>query len=116
MPHFEHVVSQALKGAHAITATHEDGIDMEVVLSALTERSQVNEVFGEDMTFAIRCLMCVQGGPNLRNAVAHGHAGTDECDSPAGLYTRWFLLRLIVRQYQIRSSEASSPSTEVAAP
>lgn len=116
MPQFEHVVRQALKGAHAITATHEDGIDMEVALAALTERSQMNEVFGEDMTFAIRCLMCVQGGPNLRNAVAHGHAGTDECDSPAGLYTWWFLLRLIVRQYQIRASEASSPSTELAAP
>jgi len=116
MPQFEHVVRQVLKGAQAITATHEDGIDMEVALSALMERSQMNEVFGEDMTFAIRCLMCVQGGPNLRNAVAHGHAGTDECDSPAGLYTWWFLLRLIVRQYQIRASEASSPSTEVAAP
>ena len=71
MPQFEHVVRQALKGAQAITATHEDGIDMEVALSALTERSQMNEVFGEDMTFAIRCLMCVQGAPNLRNAVAH---------------------------------------------
>lgn len=111
MPQFEHVVRQVLKGAQAITATHEDGIDMEVALSALTERLQMSEVFGEDMTFAIRCLMCVQGGPNLRNAVAHGHAGTDECESPAGLYTWWFLLRMIVRQYQIRASAAGSPST-----
>ena len=115
MPQFEHVVRQVLKGAQAITATHEDGIDMEVALSKLTERSQMSEVFGEDMTFAIRCLMCVQGGPNLRNAVAHGHAGTDECESPAGLYTWWFLLRLIVRQNQIRASAASSPSTAAVA-
>lgn len=106
MPQFEHIVRQCLKAAQAITATHEDGIDMEVALSALTERPQMVEVFGEDMTFAIRCLMCVQGGPNLRNAVAHGHAGTDECDSPAGLYTWWFVLRLIVEQYRIRPGEA----------
>lgn len=107
MPQFEHIVRQCLKVAQAITATHEDGIDMEVALSALTDRPQMVEVFGEDMTFAIRCLMCVQGGPNLRNAVAHGHAGTDECDSPAGLYTWWFVLRLIVKQYRIRASQAA---------
>lgn len=107
MPQFEHIVRQCLKAAQAITATHEDGIDMEVALSALTERPQMVEVFGEDMTFAIRCLMCVQGGPNLRNVVAHGHAGTDECDSPAGLYTWWFVLRLIVKQYRIRAGEAA---------
>lgn len=116
MPQFEHIVRQLLKGAQAITATHEDGIDMEVALSALTERPQMMEVFGEDMTFAIRCLMCVQGGPNLRNAVAHGHAGPDECDSPAGLYTWWFVLRLVVRQYRLRASEAAHASaTNVAA-
>ncbi|GAA0432161.1 hypothetical protein GCM10009094_40910 [Massilia aurea] len=114
MPQFEHVVRQALKGAQTITATHEDGIDMEVALSALTERSQMSEVFGEDMTFAIRCLMCVQGGPNLRNAVAHGHAGAEECESPAGLYTWWFLLRLVVRQYQIRASAPSAPPVDAA--
>jgi hypothetical protein len=63
MPQFEHVVRQVLKGAQAITATHDNGIDMELALSTLTERSQMSEVFGEGMTFAIRCLMCVQGGP-----------------------------------------------------
>ena len=115
MPQFEHLVRQVLKGAQAITATHEDGIDMEVALTALTERPQMSEVFGEDMTFAIRCLMCVQGGPNLRNAVAHGHAGTDECNSPAGLYVWWFLLRLVVRQYQIRADTANPQSTDAAA-
>ena len=112
MPQFEHLVRQLLKGAQALTATHEDGIDMEVALSALTERTQMTEVFGEDMTFAIRCLMCVQGGPNLRNAVAHGHAGPDECNSPAGLYIWWFLLRLVVRQYRIRAGEANAPATD----
>jgi hypothetical protein len=110
MPQFEHIVRQCLKTAQAITATHEDGIDMEVALSALTERPQMVEVFGEDMTFAIRCLMCIQGGPNLRNAVAHGHAGTDECVSAAGLYTWWFVLRLIVTQYRNRASGVTDPT------
>lgn len=114
MPQFEFLVRQLLKNAQAITATHEDGIDMEVALSALTERPQMIEVFGEDMTFAIRSLMCVQGGPNMRNAVAHGHAGSEECNSPAGLYIWWFVLRLVVRQYQIRADEASASPVEPA--
>jgi hypothetical protein len=99
VPQFEHMVRVALKDAGAHTTTHEDGIDMEIGLSALIEKPQMLEVFGEDLTFTIRVLMCSQEGPNFRNAIAHGLADSALCQSPYGVFVWWLLLRLVTQGF-----------------
>lgn len=107
MPQFEHIVREQLKLAGVVTTTHdEEGLDMEIGLSSLAKRGEMVDKFGPDLTFAIRSLMCEQVGPNLRNAVAHGQADSALCNSPYGLYTWWFVLRMLVTQFRIRVQQS----------
>lgn len=100
VPQFEHMVRMALKEAGSHTTTHDsDGIDMETGLSTLIDRPQMVEVFGEDVTFTIRAIMCDQEGPNLRNAVAHGLANSALCNGMHGVYAWWLVLRLVTQSF-----------------
>lgn len=112
MPQFEHMVRIALQDAGAHTTTHDtDGLDMEAGLSTLVQRPQMVEVFGEDLTFTIRSIMCEQEGPNLRNAVAHGMADSSLCEGMHGIYAWWLILRLIVESFMAgrRRAQAHAP-------
>jgi hypothetical protein len=110
MPQFEHIVREVLKVAGALTTTHDpqDGLDMEIGLSRLTERPEMVTVFGEDLAFAIRAMMCVEPGPNLRNVVAHGLADSELCQGPYARYTWWLVLRVIVEQFRVRWAMAGT--------
>jgi hypothetical protein len=110
MPQFEHMVREVLKVAGALTTTHDpkDGLDMEIGLSRLTERPEMVTVFGEDLAFAIRAMMCVEPGPNLRNVVAHGMADSELCQGPYARYTWWLILRVIVKQFRVRWAMAGT--------
>lgn len=107
LPQFEHLVREQLKIADALTTTHtpEDGLDMEIGLSRLTERAEMVEVFGEDRTFAIRALMCVEPGPNLRNVIAHGLADSECFQGPHARYVWRFILRMLVREFRVRCEQ-----------
>lgn len=121
VPQFEHMVRVVLQDAGAHTTTHDaDGLDMEAGLSTLVQRPQMIEVFGEDLTFTIRSIMCEQEGPNLRNAVAHGMADSSLCEGMHGIYAWWMILRLIVSSFMAdqrdaqpdAAPEAPSPTEE----
>jgi hypothetical protein len=107
LPQFEHLIREELKVANALTTTHtpQDGLDMEIGLSSLTERPEMIEVFGEDRTFAIRALMCVEPGPNLRNMIAHGLADSECFQGPHARYVWWFILRMVVREFRVRCEQ-----------
>jgi hypothetical protein len=107
VPQFENIVRAVLKSAGAITArTDTQGITMEVGLSTLIDDAKMVDTFGEDLTFGIRALMCSQVGPNYRNDIAHGLADSDSCNTLAGLYTWWFILKLVFTQWY----EAAQPT------
>jgi hypothetical protein len=115
VPQFEHLVRMALKQAGALTTTHDkDGLDMEVGLSSLVELPQMAEVFGEDLTFAIRALMCEQTGPNLRNAVAHGLGDDSLYRSPPAIYAWWLILGMVVQKYLVRRIGMEPGAADVA--
>jgi hypothetical protein len=113
LPQFEHMVRVVLKEAGALTTHHENGIDMELGLSRLTELPEMATAFGEDLTFTLRALMCVADGPNLRNKIAHGLVGSAQCNSGYGLYVWWLILRLVAHSYilMIRSEQANATSS-----
>lgn len=96
MPQFEHVVRHVLKGADAFTTHHDkEGLDLEIGLSSLVERPEMELEFGYGTTLAIVALMCDKSGPNLRNDVAHGLATQDLCESAHALYAWWMILQLV---------------------
>jgi hypothetical protein len=112
IPQFEHMVRITLKEAGALTTSRQDGIEQELGLSSLIELREMNDCFGDALTFTIRSLMCKPIGPNLRNQVAHGLAGTALCHSGYGVYAWWLILALVTEGYHImmRAYEASNPA------
>lgn len=111
IPQFEHMVRMVLKDAGAYTTTRQDGIEMELGLSALVDLPEMKERFGEHLTFTIRSLMCKPLGPNLRNQVAHGLADYDLCASGYGVYAWWLILTLVVEGFHMlqRVERANHP-------
>jgi len=112
MPQFEHMVRIVLKEAGAQTTSRQEGIEMELGLSALVDLPEMVLRFGEPLTFTIRALMCTPLGPNLRNQVAHGLAGANLCNSGSGVYAWWLILALVVEGYHMmhRAEEANNPA------
>lgn len=115
IPQFEHMVRMVLKEAGAQTTSRQEGIEMELGLSALVDLPEMARCFGEPLTFTIRALMCKPLGPNLRNQVAHGLAGSNLCNSGYGVYAWWLILALVVEGYHMmhRAEKAKNPADAV---
>ncbi|MEJ1229854.1 MAG: DUF4209 domain-containing protein [Galbitalea sp.] len=97
VPQVENLVRFHLNQAGVATTridplTH---VESEVGLSALMELDEVLPIFGEDVVFEIRALMCGPIGPNLRNEVAHGLVSDSMAASVHSLYVWWFCFRLV---------------------
>lgn len=100
VPQIEHLVRYHLKQAGAKTTTLSiDGIENENGLSTLMELPEVQQVFGEDMSFEIRSLFCDAFGPNLRNEIAHGLLDANDCYSIYSIYAWWFTLKLVFNTF-----------------
>ncbi|MDI6024055.1 DUF4209 domain-containing protein [Leucobacter sp. UT-8R-CII-1-4] len=76
-----------------------DGNENEVGLSGLMENERVIDIFGEDIVFELRALLCGPIGPNLRNEVAHGLIGDTVFSSGVSVYLWWFTLKLVFMPY-----------------
>lgn len=107
VPQIENLVREQLHihGIRTITLD-KDGIEVEVGLSTLVEKPEFTQIFGEDIAFEIRALMCESTGSNLRNNVAHGLLNENEMQSAASIYFWWFCFKLVYMQY-ITASESS---------
>lgn len=100
VPQVESLVRYHLKQA-GVKTTHLDlhGIETENGLSTLVELKEFGEIFGEDFSFEVSALFCDQFGPNLRNELAHGLLGYDECQSVHAIYAWWLLLRVVFNTF-----------------
>ncbi|WP_410594063.1 DUF4209 domain-containing protein, partial [Bacillus sp. SIMBA_074] len=93
-----------------------EGTENEVGLSALMENERVVDIFGEDVAFELRALLCGPIGPNLRNEVAHGLIGDSVFSSSAAVYLWWLTLKLVFMPYwnalhDVDAAEAREPAT-----
>jgi hypothetical protein len=96
IPQIEHMVRIHLKQAGAATTTlDKEGIESENGLSTLMALSEVEAIFGKDLVFELKALLCDAFGPNLRNELAHGLLDDSDCRSPAAIYAWWLGLKLV---------------------
>jgi hypothetical protein len=95
LPQIENLVRVHLANSGVATSRIDRGIEQELGLSALMDKPEAEEVFGEDTAFELRALLCGPIGPNLRNEIAHGLADNDVINSMTGFYLWWFALRLV---------------------
>lgn len=100
VPQIEHLARFLLKAnAEKTTTVDEGGIEHEVGLSTLAESSVFGRIFGEDLSFEIRALLCDQFGPNLRNEIAHGLIDDTTCYTPSMVYVWHLGMRLVLISY-----------------
>ena len=97
VPQIENMVRVHFKEAGVSTSTlAPDGVETENGLSTLVQCPEAVEVFGEDLLFELKYLLCSSFYSNIRNKVAHGLLSHDDCYSEALLYCWWLSLRLVV--------------------
>lgn len=100
VPAIEALVRLHLANAGERTsAISADGNENEIGLSALMENERVVDIFGEDVAFELRALLCGPIGPNLRNEVAHGLIGDAVFSSGVSVYLWWLTLKLVFMPY-----------------
>lgn len=96
VPQLEQVVRIMLRRHDVHTLyVDEHGVESEKSLNALLDMTQTDEIFGAGMVMEMRAMLVVQGGPNLRNDVAHGLLDDVSAWSYSALYMWWFCLRLV---------------------
>lgn len=100
VPQIEHLVRYHLK-ARGVKTTNLDinGIENENGLSTLIDLPEVKEIFGENIVFELKALLCDAFGPNLRNEVAHGLLDYEECSSVYSVYAWWVCLKLVFNTF-----------------
>jgi len=100
VPAIEALVRLHLANAGERTsAISADGNENEIGLSALMENERVVDIFGEDVAFELRALLCGPIGSNLRNEVAHGLIGDAVLSSGVSVYLWWLTLKLVFMPY-----------------
>ena len=100
VPQIEHMVRFHLKQAQVKTTNLDsNGIETENSLNTLMELSETQEIFGENLCFEIKALFCDPFGANLRNELAHGLLGDDECQSDYAIYAWWLGMKLVFNTF-----------------
>lgn len=97
VPQLEQVVRVMLRRHDVHTLfVDEHGVESEKSLNALLDMTETEEVFGAGMVMEMKAMLVVQGGPNLRNDVAHGLLDDNSAWSYSALYMWWFCLRVVM--------------------
>jgi len=100
IPQIEHLVRIHLKQIGVKTSTLDsNGIETEKGLSTLMEKPEVDKIFGEDLAFELKALLCSPYGPNLRNELAHGLLDYNESQSNYSIYTWWLGLKIVFNTF-----------------
>lgn len=100
IPQIENMVRYQLRLANVKTSgIDKDGIENENGLSTLVKNPEFDILFGKDLGFEIKTLLCNSFGPNLRNNVAHGLLDMNQMQSHSVIYFWWFCLRLVYIEY-----------------
>ena len=100
IPQIENMIRWHLKTNDIDTIHHDqNGIDSEFGLGKLLEIDGVEQIFGKDLVFEFRALLCDPLGPNLRNGIAHGLFDINIFQSHYSIYTWWLLFGVIFRYH-----------------
>lgn len=96
VPQLEQVVRVMLKGRDVFTLfVDEHGVESEKSLNALLDMTETEDIFGAGIVMEMKAMLIVQGGPNLRDDIAHGLLDDNSAWSYSALYLWWFCLRLV---------------------
>lgn len=112
VPQIEHMVRMALKQEGVKTTTLDgNGIENESGMSTLMDAPEADKVFGENLAFEFRALLCDSHGPNLRNTIAHGLLDDDVGQSVYVVYAWWLALKLVFNSFWVANRKNKQGET-----
>ena len=95
VPQVENAVRVLLLGSGTIPSTlTDDMVQQEWGLGRMLDQDVLGDILGKDAVHAFKRLLVVQGGPNLRNRLAHGMLEPNELKTSPVLYLWWLVLKL----------------------
>jgi hypothetical protein len=97
IPQVEESIRHVLRNRGIVTSKLDSKlVQEERLLGTLLAMPETIQVFGECAVFELRGILCEKLGFDLRNRLAHGFLGTDECFGVDVLNAWWLILRLCV--------------------
>ncbi len=100
VPQVENIVRIELKKLNVSTSTiGTDGEETENGLSTLLALPEADKLGDKSFVFELRTLLCEHTHANFRNNVAHGLLNYEECNSVVGVYTWWFISKMIFNSF-----------------
>jgi len=95
VPQIEESIRYVLKSNGFITSNlHSDLTQNEKLSGTLLSRPETIDIFGEDLVFELRGLLCENSCYAFRNRLAHGFVSTNECYGFAAYNLWWIVIRL----------------------
>lgn len=91
---FRHLVTACGEPVYSLKA---DGTEEVRTLHSLVEQASIQEIFDNDLIFAIQTLFCSPYGLNLRNEQAHGITDDSFYDSESAVIVWWYIFCLCYR-------------------
>jgi hypothetical protein len=95
-PQIENWIRWLLKQIQVTTTTIDsEGLEHEIGLSSLLEKSEIEGLIGADLLFELKALYTDKFGSNLRNEVAHGLIDGRNSESYYSIYAWWLCFRIV---------------------
>lgn len=97
LPQFEHSIRLLLDREGLRTSTLDDeGVQREMGLNRLlfVYEEELEEIFSQDVVFALQGLLVEKFGGDFRNKVAHGLGGAGDYNTGPAMYLWWLIFRL----------------------
>ncbi|QLA15402.1 DUF4209 domain-containing protein [Desulfolutivibrio sulfoxidireducens] len=111
IPQIEHMIRYHFN-LHNIITTNIDsnGVETEKGLGPLVNMPEFSEIFGDNISFTLRAVLCDPFGPNLRNELAHGLLDDDAFNSIYSVYIWWFCFKIVFAFYwnRVRPTDQNS--------
>lgn len=100
IPQFEAVIRYVLNTIKIITSKLNDNdIQEERLLAPLLAMPDTEKIFGKDLVFELRGLLCEKSGYNFRNELVHGFLNASELKSIPSYNIWWIFFRLLISGY-----------------
>jgi len=95
IPQIEEAIRHVLQRSGIVTSKLSSKlVQEERLLGVLLSLPETTHIFGEEMVFELRGVLCEKFGFDLRNRLAHGFLTTSGCFAPEVLLAWWLVLRL----------------------
>lgn len=113
IPQLEHSLRVLLQQRGVRVSTYDQyGLQKELNINNLLRVPELTEMLGEDLVFALQCLLIEKFGPDIRNKMAHGLMSPGEFFTGHVRFLWWLCLRMCFIPVILRAERERTDAAE----